>query len=296
MYSLRRKLLSQNFLHDPNLVEALVGSSSIGKHDLVLEIGPGKGIITQSLLKRAGQVVAIELDFQWYQYVQRRYASSGKLILYHGDFLTHPLPKFPYKVFANIPFAIEGKVVRRLLEADNPPADCSLVVMAEFGKRLATPAQSRLFSSLHQPWFEFSIEHHFSPADFEPRPSVEAVLWRSVKRHTPLLPWSERAAYQRLVRTGFGSAQTLRQNLHKKYPLSIINAALHQLSLSRKSKPGHLTSQHWVALYNYIVKTYDHRQLPRLSKTRHSRRQNHRRSRFSRSPKTSLSANHQFRP
>ena len=87
MYKLQRKLFSQNFLHSRKLVHELIRGSSIGKHDLVLEIGPGKGILTGELLKQSQHVIAVEIDSQWYKYLQEKLSYSDNLTLYHEDFL-----------------------------------------------------------------------------------------------------------------------------------------------------------------------------------------------------------------
>ena len=62
MYTIQRKLFSQNFLHSRKLVSHLIGKSSIGKNNLVIEIGPGKGILTEQLIEQAGHVFGVEID------------------------------------------------------------------------------------------------------------------------------------------------------------------------------------------------------------------------------------------
>src|SRR5579859_1341783 len=101
MYKLRRKLLSQNFLHSHSLVSQLVRNSSLGKNDTVIEIGPGKGIITQALLNLGATVLAVELDNHLNPYLTQKLANNPHFILYGNNFLNSPLPLTPYKVFAN---------------------------------------------------------------------------------------------------------------------------------------------------------------------------------------------------
>lgn len=253
MHNIRRKLLSQNFLANPRLVSRLVARSSIGVHDLVLEIGPGQGIITQELVKRAAHVVAVELDSYWYQHLQTRFATTTNLTLYHADILTFPVPKLPYKVFANIPFAIEGKIIRYLIENRYPPLDCYLVVMGKLAERLVASHGENMFSVMHKPWFDFAIEHRFTPADFSPVPSVIPVLFRFSQKSTPLLPWSERKKYQRFIQRGFGHGQSVRHNLQGLYESQKIDFALQKLSISHKTKPGQLNLLHWITLYQMLA-------------------------------------------
>lgn len=249
MRNTRRKLLSQNFLRNRRLVSKLVGNSSIAKNDLVLEVGPGNGIITQELLAKAQQVIAVELDPYWYDHLQTRFQGEHGLILYKGDFLTHTLPQLPYKVFANIPFAVEGKIIRKLIEAENPPQECYLVVMSELAKRLAAEDTNNMFSAMHKPWFEFSITHRFKPSDFSPVPNVQAVLFRFMRKEKPLLPFSQRRAYQDFVKLGYDNGRSVRSNLKKRFSLSQIDKALHTCWINKKAKPSHLSAKQWVLLF-----------------------------------------------
>jgi 23S rRNA (adenine-N6)-dimethyltransferase len=253
MRNLRRKLLSQNFLHNRKLVNRLVGTSSIGNNDLVLEIGPGKGIITESLLSKAAHVIAVELDGYCYNFLLKEFASETNLSLYRGDFMTHPLPRLDYKVFANLPFAIEGRIIRRLIEAPNPPQDCYLVVMSDLANRLLARKSPNMFSALHTPWFDFEIVHRFMEKDFMPVPSVKAVLFRFVQKANPLLPVVERKKYQNFIKLAYGDGQSVRKNLSKKYELTILDGVLHSFSLSRKIMSSQLNLDQWVKLYKSLV-------------------------------------------
>lgn len=241
MHKLKRKLLSQNFLHSRYLVSKLVKSSSIGKNDLVLEIGPGKGIITEYLLKSSQHVIAVELDSHWCDYLQEKFRGTNNLTLYQADIMSFDLPKVPFKVFANIPFAIEGKIIRKLIDSPYPPEDCYLVVMKELAFRISAPHKENQFSLIHKPWFDFSITHHFKRSDFTPFPSVDAVLFRFRKKPVPLLPEFEKDSYEKFICHGFGKGLSLGHNLDQK--------VLSDLGVSRKILPNMLPLEKWVELY-----------------------------------------------
>lgn len=249
MKNIRQKLFSQNFLCNRQLVERLVSQSSLGQGDLVVEIGAGQGIITRELLKRAGHVVAVEIDGRWFGQLQRQLAGVENLTLYQADILNFDLPRLPYKVFANIPFAIEGKIIRKLLDDANPPQDCYLVVMKELAERLIASHPGSLFASSYRPWFDFAIVHRFSPADFSPVPRVKAVLLRFTKKSSPLLPWSERKKYQQFIQRGFGQGQSIRHNLRGWYKTEKVDQVLHILSISRKAKPQTIGLSSWLEMY-----------------------------------------------
>lgn len=247
MHSIPRKLLSQNFLYSSKLVSQLVNQFSLDKNDLVIEIGPGKGIITQELVKRAGFVVAVEIDLYLVHFLQNNLKAKN-FTLYNQDFLQYQLPVLPYKVFANTPFSIEGKVIQKLLENSNPPEDCCLVIRSELGKRLSSIKPS-MFAALHKPWFDFSIEYQFSRQDFRPIPNVNAVLFRFRKKSSPLLSWKLRTEYQDFVHLAYADGASVRKNLMKKYQTQKVDCILHQNSISRKVKPNQLTLQKWIDIF-----------------------------------------------
>ena len=118
-YKQRRRLLSQNFLHNPKLIAKLIRNSSIGKSDTVVEIGAGSGIITNELLEIAKNVIAIEIDRKLCLYLKHKFKSDKKLRLINCDFLDYVLPITPFKVFSNIPFNITSAVLRRLISSNN---------------------------------------------------------------------------------------------------------------------------------------------------------------------------------
>lgn len=189
MYTYRRKLLSQNFLCNRQLVGSLVRSSSLSSNDIVLEIGPGQGIITQELVNIVSKVIAVEIDSTLLSSLKSKFSDYKNLQLIQGDFLNQPLPTSRYKVFANLPFRITSNILRKLLFSSNPPDDCYLIVQKETANKFITNTyRNSLVSIIHHPWFESSIIHNFQKTDFYPIPSVEPVMLRIKSRALPLVP------------------------------------------------------------------------------------------------------------
>jgi len=170
------RALSQVFLANRTLIRKLVRSSSIGPKDTVLEIGPGTGNITQELVHVAKHVIGVEIDVRLHQ--QLKSQNYSNLTLYCMDFLHYRLPHYPYKVFANIPFSLQGKITRKLLGASNPPTDCYLVLRKDFAYRLGGIHKEGQLSRHYKQWFNFEITHHFHRNDFAPRTWVRCVLLR----------------------------------------------------------------------------------------------------------------------
>lgn len=108
--------VSQNFLTGRAVIRRILDQAALSKTDHVVEIGPGKGHITAALAQRCGRVSAVELDGRLYERLCRTFPAGGPVRLYHQDFLTWPLPKSDYVVFANIPFSITSAILRRLTQ------------------------------------------------------------------------------------------------------------------------------------------------------------------------------------
>ena len=190
MYWLRRRLFSQNFFSNRELIQKLIRDSSISASDTVLDIGSGSGIITQELLKITPHVIPIEKD--------------PKLTSHPQDFLTYPLPTHPYKVFANIPFSITGDIVRKLLQSPAPPSDCYLIVQEEAANKFITnPKSNTMAALLYYPWWDIQIIHKFKRSDFQPAPKVDSVLLHIKPRPKPLMPELQKTAYYDFIAYNF---------------------------------------------------------------------------------------------
>lgn len=248
----RGRYLSQNFLRSRKLVKSLVGRSSIGKNDIVYEIGPGKGIITEELARVARKVIAIEIDLALCQLLRNRFCNTSNIKLYNTDFLRFNIKHSNYKVFANIPFSIEGKIIRKLLDSKHPPQDTYLVMRKEVADRLVGKYKEGQFSVSYNPWFELSIFHYFKRADFIPKPKVRCVMLRAKLRGKPLIKQKDRSLYLDFVKCVFGGGGRLEQNLRKLFSKPQINKLAKECGISLNSKPTDLTFKQWLRMFDLL--------------------------------------------
>ncbi|MDO8570100.1 MAG: rRNA adenine N(6)-methyltransferase family protein [Candidatus Daviesbacteria bacterium] len=256
-YKLRRKILSQNFLYSLKLTKLLVDNSSIDQNDIVLEIGAGKGLITTELCKKAQKVIALELDEKLFLHLKQFLGNNLNLNLHQIDFLKFPLPKFPYKVFANIPFSIEGEIIRKLLDSNNPPEDCYLIVDKRLASRLSGLPHENQFSLKHKPWFNFSIFYQFKRSDFTPSPSIDSVMWQINKKEVPLLPIEERSSWEKFIEIGFGQGTTVNKNLLKLLSKEQLQNLSAKINFSLKTKSGYLSFPQWLKIYKALRTSED---------------------------------------
>lgn len=200
MFYTRRKLLSQNFLRDRELIKRLIRASGISWKDTVLEIGAGSGTITEGLLSASRKVITVEIDKGLLTLLSSRLGKSKGLRVVLGNFLDTDLPKEEYKVFSNIPFSITGEIVKKLLLSNNPPDTCSLVVQKEAAEKyMVNQRKNSMLSVLFYPWFDFTISYIFKRTDFKPTPSVDLCLLQINKRPIPLILGDGMSKYRDFV-------------------------------------------------------------------------------------------------
>ncbi|MDP3989457.1 MAG: 16S rRNA (adenine(1518)-N(6)/adenine(1519)-N(6))-dimethyltransferase RsmA [bacterium] len=139
-----KKSLGQHFLKDQHALCAIVVASKVLPDDVVLEIGPGRGALTQKILDTGAHVVAIEKDDELFMYLKTHFASyaeSGQLVLIHGDILEISLEQLGlhahgFVVVANIPYYITGHIIRLLLSGSIQPKALTLLVQKEIAQRI----------------------------------------------------------------------------------------------------------------------------------------------------------------
>jgi 16S rRNA (adenine1518-N6/adenine1519-N6)-dimethyltransferase len=180
-----KKSLGQHFLHAPNVVGAMIHAARIEPGMIVLEIGPGKGILTSGLLKVGAKVIAVEKDQRATEYMKENFAAdiaNGKLKLVQDDILSiNPadlgLEKEKYIVAANIPYYITGEILRKFLTAEVYPSRMVLLVQKEVAKRIvaADGKESILSISVKaygEPKYIDTVPKRF----FRPIPKVDSAI------------------------------------------------------------------------------------------------------------------------
>jgi len=250
---------SQNFLYDSDFVSSLVGMSDITSDDTVIEIGAGKGVITEQLSKRANKVIAIEYDNQLAQQLREKFSDFSNVDIVETDFLNWSLPSFRYKVFSNIPFEYTSRILEKLLLSLNPPEDTYLIMQNLATKRFmgkVVGGEDSQVSILLQPFYSMSILKRIDRHKYRPIPSVDTVLARFEKRKHPLVNFKDMQESRDFVIYGYNQWKPTVigafKNVFSYKQTKIINR---NLRIEGK-KPSDLDVNVWVKLFetyqNYV--------------------------------------------
>ena len=262
--------MGQNFLVDPHALSNIVEAADIQPTDVVLEIGPGLGVLTWELVARAGRVVAVELDKRLAARLQQEFATQPHLRLVQGDVLDLPpeqvladeagaLP--PYKVVANLPYAITSPVLRHLLEAAHKPSIIVVLVQWEVAQRIAAGAGvlSVLAHSV-QIYAEPEIVARVPASSFVPAPAVDSAVLRLHVRPQPAVMPEDVDGLLRIIKAGFLHARKKLSNslpgglvaFGMPYDKAQVIDALLAAGVSPERRAETVTLEEWAAAYQRL--------------------------------------------
>ena len=246
---------SQNFLYDPKFVASLVDMSSINSEDTVIEIGPGKGIITEQLSKQAGKVIAIEYDNVLASQLKEKFLKSSNVEIIEADILEFPLPKYKYKIFSNIPFEYTSRILNKILVFPQAPENSYLIMQDLAAERYigkSSEGKDSQISILLQPFYSMSILQRISRYKYRPVPNVDTVLAHFEKRKYPLVDFKDTQEYRDFVIYGYNQWKpTLLDAFKNVFSYKQTKILKRNLKIVGK-KPSDLDIDTWVTLF----KTY----------------------------------------
>ncbi len=259
-----QKKFGQNFLIDGHVIEKIIAAAGIGKEDVVLEIGPGIGTLTQRLCEAAGDVVAVEIDRNLIPILTgdtcKDYANlqiiSGDIMKTDIPELLKPFGKRPVKVVANLPYYITTPILMKLLEDRLPIESITVMVQKEVAERMETGPGTKDYGALSlavQYYSEPYLAANVPANCFMPRPNVgSAVIRLTIHEEPPVQVKDEkhmfaliRASFNQRRKTlvnGIGNASEL------PYSKEQVAAALTKLGMSETIRGEALTLSEFAAL------------------------------------------------
>lgn len=267
-----KKSLGQNFLNSPGIAKKIVDISEVSSDDIVLEIGPGKGMLTEILLakvanageqKMAGKVIAIEKDTRAMPILQERFAAeiaAKKLELIEGDIMewepkAHGLKNEQYAIVANIPYYITGEVIRKFLTNETKPKSMTLMLQKEVADRIvARDGKESLLSISVKVFGTPKYGMTVKAGSFTPAPSIDSAVLHIgnisnaffERNDAKNLPTISEQKFFEIVRAGFAhKRKQLGGNLSQIFAKDKVEAALRAAGVSEKSRSEDLNLGQW---------------------------------------------------
>ena len=221
-----KKRLGQNFLINGEVIQDIIDFAKITKDDVVLEIGPGVGFVTEQLVKYAKKVIAIELDEEAIKELSKLECDNLEII--HNDILKTDLSELcdeKVKVVANIPYYITSPIIAHLLgEIDdlnnknrNKITDIILMVQEEVARRIVATEKSSgkqygLLTILSQFWADCSIIRTVGRKSFYPAPKVNSALVSLKVRKEPLIKLTDYSHFRKTIKSAFSQRRKTLKN------------------------------------------------------------------------------------
>ena len=262
-----RKGLGQHFLVDEEVLEVITSAAELSPDDLVVEVGPGLGILTGELARRAGGVIAIELDDKLAALLKETLASFENVTIINDDVLNiEPgellkRQKTPvYKVVANLPYYITSPVLRHFLTAAAKPRMMIVMVQKEVAEAIAArPSDMSLLSISVQFYGKPEIISRVPAQSFYPAPEVDSALLRIGLYPEPAVAVDEGGFFE-LVRAGFSAprkqmANSLSQGLG--LPKTVVLPFLEKADIDWQRRAETLTLEEWARLWRVFEEKRD---------------------------------------
>jgi 16S rRNA (adenine1518-N6/adenine1519-N6)-dimethyltransferase len=254
------KRLGQHFLTDHNIVRKIVAAAELTSEDTVVEIGPGRGILTDALSHAARRVVAIEIDRELWRLLHSSYTDWKNVELICADALTHPFETLPYGaiVVANLPYYISTPLLFKFLEHRRHFPRLVLMLQHEVADRLVAKAGEADYGVLSvMMQYAAAVRKAFkvSPNCFRPRPEVGSAVVVLHPRPTALVAPQEEPDFARVVKAAFAHRRkTLVNSLRDEgYDASIVTETVATMNLLPAIRAETLTLEHFVELSRRLV-------------------------------------------
>jgi len=257
-----KKGLGQHFLIDEKTLETIVIAAELSPEDIVIEVGPGLGVLTIELARRAGKVIAVELDTKLASLLKRRLASLPNVNIVNADILNVSPTQLlgeenNYKVVANLPYYVTSPILRYFVEASPKPSLMVVMVQKEVGEAIAaSPGKMSLLTVSLQVYSKPKIVSYVSSQSFYPPPKVDSAIVRFDLFPEPAVKVTDIDSFFKVVRCGFSSPRKqLRNSLAHGLEVkpAEVGLLLEKARIEPQRRAETLSLEEWARLYEVLA-------------------------------------------
>lgn len=262
-----KKSLGQHFLTSVSALQKIIEASNIAPDEIVLEVGPGRGVLTEKLLQTGARVIAVEKDDELIPVLEERFTSNieaGQLQLIHGDILELSAPELipenkPFKIVANIPYYITGHFLRLFLSGNTQPTSMTLLVQKEVALRIIGKEKlsDRQNTQTKNSILSISVQAYGTPeyittvprGAFSPAPKIDSAIIHIKNISKENFAHIPEDFFFKIVSTGFAQKRKkLFGNLKKITSKEICEKAFSTCSISIDARAEELTINDWLCM------------------------------------------------
>lgn len=259
------KSLGQNFIVNEGIIEDILDGAEIGEDDVILEVGPGIGVLTEAMAQRAEKVVAIELDDSLLPVLDEMLEHCDNVKVIHGDVLKVDLKKIieeefggrKPKVVANLPYYVTTPIIMRFLEEHIPVTDLVVMIQKEVAQRMMADPNSKVYGALSvavqyysDPFITVNVPLHV----FIPQPKVDSAVIRLSIKENPPVELKDHKLFFGIVKDAFGKRRkTLLNSLSSgllQLNKEMVNQALINADIDPKRRAETLSIEEFASLAN----------------------------------------------
>jgi len=255
-----KKSLGQNFLKSKQILDKIIKTADLKAGDVVLEVGPGKGILTEKLLEKAKKVIAVEKDQRLIEFLQEKFKKeiqNKKLELIYGDILKmNPkiLLSSPYKIVANLPYYITGQFLRKFLSSDFPPTTMVVMLQKEVAKRTTTTNKESLLSLSVKAYGQPKYVTTVSAKNFSPQPKVDSAILLISNISKDFFKNINENLFFQLIKVGFSSKRKMLINNLSFAPKRERAQIFEDLKIPLKIRAEDLSLEDWKCLVKVFAR------------------------------------------
>jgi len=246
-------------LHDHNTVRKIIESALLKGDETVLEIGPGKGVLTRRLAALSKRVIALELDRDLVPFLKKECSGLSNVEIVQGDALTYDYGTIqgPFKVVANLPYNVSTPITLRLSEFRGDITDMVLMFQKEVGERICAHPGQKAYGSLSiylQYFHEVCPLFDVRRESFSPIPAVDSQVIRITPRKKTPVSVHDEELFFRIVKTSFAHRRkTIKNNLvNLSFPESFIVKVLEECGIDQARRGETLSMEEYGGMANYI--------------------------------------------
>ncbi len=255
-----RKKWGQHFLADKNILKKVIKTAEIEKEDIVLEVGPGLGEMTQALAHEARKVIAVEIDGRLVEILKGKLADTPNVEIIQRDILKFDVRKHlgsekrPVKVVANLPYQISTPLLFHFIDSRDLYSVLILMLQREVAERMIAPPGKKTYgplSVLVQSVADISICFIVKPSAFFPPPEVESAVIRLSWKEKPLIAPEQEEGFRSVVKGCLGYRRKTLANALKHSDLLLpenLEKRLEEMGIDPRRRPETLSVQEFVNL------------------------------------------------